>query len=280
MPYKTISVVVTDPATDGQTLAAAIGIAQRNDAHLDIYCLGIDVARYDAMPMGTMSVVITGNGDYARGQADSLLAWAQKAVPSDMVEVTLQSMVLSNLGLDGAVSRMTRYSDLIVAPLPYGQGRSPTLVAVIEAELFGTGAPVLVVPDAARDYSKVFNRVMVAWNEGEESLAAIRKALPVLQAASHVDIVMVDPPSHSAERSDPGGAVTLMLARHGVRAEVSILAQTLPKASEILKRFAREHGADLIVMGAYGHSRFRESILGGVTRDMLEHAPLPLLMAH
>jgi nucleotide-binding universal stress UspA family protein len=92
--------------------------------------------------------------------------------------------------------------------------------------------------------------------------------------------VMIDPPTHSPERSDPGGAVCLMLARHGVKAEVSILSRTLPRVSEILTRFATEHGANLIVMGAYGHSRFRESLLGGATRDMLEGTSLPLLMAH
>lgn len=280
MPYKTISVVVTDAATDGPALSAAIGMAEAHGAHLDVFCVGIDPARYDAIPLGTMAVVMSSDTALAREQADGVLDWAKKAIPSEMTKVNLQSLVLSNLGLDGVVSRLTRYSDLIVAPMPYGQGRSPILVSVIEAELFGTGAPVLVVPDVAHDYGAPFLRVLVAWNEGEESLAAIRKALPILQAAQHVDVVMVDPPSHSSERSDPGGAVTLMLARHGVKAEVSILSQTLPKVSDVLKRFAREHGVDLIVMGAYGHSRFRESIMGGATRDMLDQTPLPLLMAH
>jgi nucleotide-binding universal stress UspA family protein len=255
-------------------------MAQANAAHLDVYCVGIDPARYEALPVGTMAVVMSNDTALAREQADAVLAFATRSIPPEMTSIGLQSLVLSNLGLDGVVARMTRYSDLIVAPMPYGQGRSPVLVSMIEAELFGTGAPVLVVPDAAHDYGAAFSRVMVAWNEGEESLAAIRKALPILQAAQHVDIVMVDPPSHSAERSDPGGAVTLMLARHGVKAEVSILSQTLPKVSEVLRRFAREHGDQLIVMGAYGHSRFRESILGGATRDMLDQTQLPLLMAH
>ena len=67
---------------------------------------------------------------------------------------------------------------------------------------------------------------------------------------------------------------------HGVRAEVSILSRTLPRVSDVILRFVKEHAMDLLVMGAYGHSRFREAILGGATRDILESADLPVLMAH
>jgi nucleotide-binding universal stress UspA family protein len=71
-----------------------------------------------------------------------------------------------------------------------------------------------------------------------------------------------------------------MLSRHGVRAEVSVLAKTMPRVCDILTRHARDIDADLLVMGAYGHSRFRESILGGATRNMLEMAQIPVFMAH
>ena len=72
----------------------------------------------------------------------------------------------------------------------------------------------------------------------------------------------------------------MMLSRHGIRAEVSILARTMPRISDVMMRFANEHDCELIVMGAYGHSRFRESILGGATRDLLERTEIPLLMSH
>jgi nucleotide-binding universal stress UspA family protein len=279
MSYKTISIVVTDEATDRAALAAAVGLALREGAHLDVICLGVDPARYETLSVGTTAYIIEADSAQAREQAESLTRWVEKALPQDLTKAAVQTVVVSNIGLDTLVARMTRYSDLIVAGLPYGAGRSPLKVTVVEAQLFGTGAPVMIVPDGAHDWGSGFGKVMVAWNEGEESLGAIRKALPVLIAARHVDIVMVDPPSHSTERSDPGGAVTLMLARHGVKAEVSILSKTLPRVSEVLLRFARERGSEAIVMGAYGHSRFRESILGGATRDMLENTPLPILMA-
>jgi nucleotide-binding universal stress UspA family protein len=95
-----------------------------------------------------------------------------------------------------------------------------------------------------------------------------------------VQIVVVDPPAHGPERSDPGGHLCQLLVRHGVKAEVSVLARTLPHVSDVLARQLRDLDADLLVMGAYGHSRFREAILGGTTRDMLANAEVPVFLAH
>jgi nucleotide-binding universal stress UspA family protein len=95
-----------------------------------------------------------------------------------------------------------------------------------------------------------------------------------------VQIVVIDPPAYGPERSDPGGLLCQFLVRHGVRAEVVVLAKALPRVSDVLARHIRDANADLLVMGAYGHSRFREAILGGATRDMLEKAEVPVFLAH
>jgi nucleotide-binding universal stress UspA family protein len=123
-------------------------------------------------------------------------------------------------------------------------------------------------------------RVVIAWNQGREAMAAVRRALPLLRKADLVNIVVVDPPAYGPERSDPGGALCQMLVRHGVKAEVSVLARTMPRVSDVLVRHVRDQNADILVMGAYGHSRFREAILGGATRDMLELAQVPVFLAH
>ena len=108
----------------------------------------------------------------------------------------------------------------------------------------------------------------------------MRRALPLLRAADQVCIAIVNPPAHSPERSDPGGLLTQMLARHGVRAEVAVLAKTLPRVSDVLMRHMGDIDAGLLVMGAYGHSRLREAILGGATRNVLENTEWPVLLAH
>lgn len=280
MDYKTINLVVTDIDSDGPALAAASALAIRYRAHLDVQCIGIDPIRYDAMPMGGMMIVPDSVGIDVQKRADALLAWVKATIPAELDTVAMQAVVIQQMEFDREVARTARYADLVIASKAYGPQHSPVQVAVLESVLFNTGAPVLVVPDEKIDFSKPLGRLVVAWNETREALSAIRKALPLLIAASHVDIVVIDPAPHSPERSDPGGSVALMLTRHGVRAEVTILARSLPRVSDILARFATEHAVDAIVMGAYGHSRFREAILGGATRDMLETAKLPLIMAH
>lgn len=279
MAYKTLTTIVTDREADAAALAAAREMAERRSAHLDVHCLGIDPARYEPLPVGSAAVIMETGASEARARAEELESWVRETLPSDMASLGIEGSVVPNLGLDAAAARLARYSDLVVAAKPYGDGRHPSQVAVLEAVLFGTGAPVLVVPPSEKPLPS-FDRIAVAWNESDEAMAAVRKALPLLVAAERVDIVLVDPPSHSPERSDPGGAICVMLARHGVRAEVSILSRTLPRVSDVILRFLKEQGSDLLVMGAYGHSRFRETILGGTTRNILKHMTVPVLMAH
>lgn len=279
MGYKTISVTITDSQADAHVLATAAALAQREAAHLDIYCVGVDQARYVSIADGSAALLMELGLEEARKQADVLGTWAKSVLPFDLEHYAVQTDIVSQLGLESDAAGLVRYSDMVVAGKPYGKGHSTLQVAVLEAALFGTSAAVLIVPDKPVDLTKPMSRIMVAWNESDEALTAIRRALPLLQSARHVDVVLVDPPSHSAERSDPGGAVSLFLARHGVKAEVSILARSLPQVSNVLLRFAHEQGVDAIVMGAYGHSRFREAILGGATRDMLESADIPVIMA-
>lgn len=282
MGYRTISVILSDKDIDLHALLTARDIAAREEAHLDVQCIGVDPVRYDPMPAGSAAVILETGLAEARARAQELEEWAKDVLGygPETAKVAITDVVIPQMGLDTLVARLARYSDLVVATQPYGAGRTPLQVNILEAELFGTGGPVLVVPAGKTAGAAPFKRVSVAWNETSESFTAIRAALPVLKAADKVDIVMIDPPSHSPERSDPGGAICMMLSRHGVNAEVAILSRTMPKISDVITRFATESGSDLIVMGAYGHSRFRESILGGATRDMLENAPLPLMMAH
>lgn len=278
MAYQTISVVVTDKSADAAALSTAAALATREDAHLDVYCIGIDHVRYESLPIGAAAVVLETGVSEAREKADELVKWVKSHLAGSSIKLSVEPVIAPQLGLDTIVERLVRYSDLIVASKPYGTSKSPLQVNILEAELLGTSTPVLVAPEGG--WEKPFEHIVVGWNESSESYNAIRAALPLLKLARKVDIVMVDPPTHSPERSDPGGSISLLLARHGVKAEVSILARTLPRISEILNRFATEHECDLLVMGGYGHSRFRESILGGATRDLLEGADVPLLMAH
>ena len=139
---------------------------------------------------------------------------------------------------------------------------------------------MLVVPYAF-ERRPVGRRVLVAWNASREAARAVSDALPLLKRAGQVDVVAFEPgKSGAAHGEEPGADIALYLARHGVKVTVSrVDAPDLDVGNQLLSR-AFDLSADLIVMGAWGHSRLRELVLGGVTRTVLESMTVPVLMAH
>lgn len=278
MAYKTIFTALSDKRQLSQIDAAA-AVAAREDGHLSILCLGIDHSQAGYYFPGGTAFTVQDSIDTAMRAAEGLETQVRQhlASASDL-RWSVETAVAQIGGLSGLVGMRARFSDLAVLARPYGPEAPADAEAVTEAALFEGGCPVMVVaPDEA--LASTPRRVIIAWNQSNEALAAVRQALPLLQAAEKVEVTVIDPGRGGPERSDPGGALTQMLTRHGVRAEIAVLSRTAPTISDELNRRAVEIDADLIVMGAYGHSRFREAILGGATRNMLEKANVPVLMA-
>ncbi len=281
MAYKSLLTVACSPEGALGTVTAAAQIATVMDAHLDALALGVDRTQVGYSYVGSGAVVIAAAMDRAEAEAREAEAALNAAIGAQApaLRSSVESVVTQLGALTDVVSARARYSDLVVLPLPYGKGRGVEDEAVTEAALFEGMAPVLVVPPGGITTAQP-KRIVLAWNQSREALVAARRAMPFLKRAEMVQIVVVDPPTHGPERSDPGGQLCQLLVRHGVRAEVSVLARTLPRISEVLARQLRDVDADMLVMGAYGHSRFREAIMGGATRDMLENAQVPVFLAH
>jgi len=279
MALRSILTILTDAATASSQLDAAVALARREDAHLDVLCIGVDRTQTGYYYAGATAILTQEAYNQAKEEAAAAENAVRERLDREDIRWGVDTAVAQVGALGGPVAMLARFSDLVVLGKPYGKNGGIAAEAILEAALFEGRAPVLVLPE---DYSGADfgRRVVVAWNQGNESLTATRAALPILKAATAVDITIIDPPTHGPERSDPGGMLSQLLARHGVHTEVSVLAKTLPRTSEVLSRHAREIDADLIVMGAYGHSRFREAILGGTTRNMLEMADIPVFMAH
>lgn len=279
MSYRTLATILTDLAGEEATLDAAVATAAENDAHLDVICIGIDRTQPAAYFTGTDAFPIQDALEEARREAERLEAEVRERLSRSDVRTEVIAAAVPSGGLGALVAEQTQFADLIILPRPYGEGREREHIAVVEASLFSAGNPVVVLPPGMRDAVRPRTAVL-AWNDSAEALKAIRAALPFLRRCERTWIAIVDPPPHAPDRSDPGGALAQMLSRHDVRVEVSVLARQVPRISDILCRFAGDCQADMIVMGAYGHSRFREAILGGATRNMLEQARIPVLMAH
>lgn len=279
MAYKSVLTIVTSIETAPQALSAAAEMARRESGHLDVLCVGIDRTQTGYYYAGANAMILQESLERAQRDADELGASVKEHLKNEDVPWGAETAVAQIAGLARLVAERARFADLVVLPRPYGEGRGVEDEAVIEAALFEGHAPVLVVPDGGLPKA-LGQRIVLAWNESDEALAAVRKAMPILAKADLVDIVIVDPAQHSPERSDPGGRLSQMIARHGARAEVSVLAKTMPRVSDVIRRHAVDRSADMVVMGAYGHSRFREAILGGATRNMLESCEMPVLLAH
>lgn len=278
MGYKTILTVLSS-ATQMQQLEAAIAVAQREDAHLDVFCLGIDLTQSGYYYAGASAYVFQESIDRTTVAAKEIEQKVRDRLGKTDLRWSVESAVAQVGGLTTLVGMRARFSDLVVLSRPYGEGAVAEAEAVTEAAMFDGSAPVLIVPgdDLPEGFGK---RVMIAWNQSQEAMEAVRLALPLLVKADHVEITVIDPKPYGPEGSDPGGALCQMLARHGVNVEIAVLAKTMPQISDIIAQRATETAADMIVMGAYGHSRFREAILGGATRNMLAKAAIPVFMAH
>lgn len=280
MTYKSLLTVAVDEKAAAPALDRAADLARKLDAHLEVLCLGIDRSQVGYTYYGGVNAMIEQEiVERAQEDARDLDAAVERRFTGDTLRWSSEAEIALLMDIGRAVGARARFSDLVVLPKPYAVSEGSEHEAVVEAALFEGGAPVLIVPPGT-DLPVMPRRIGLAWNESDEALEAARRALPFLQAAEKVTIMIVDPPAHASDRSDPGGLLSQFLARHGVAVEIAVLAKGLPRVSEVLLRHASDNELEMIVMGAYGHSRFRQAILGGATRNMLEVAEIPVFMAH
>lgn len=279
MTYKSVFTILTDETLVEGTLEHACAIADAHDAHLDVLCLGVDRSQAGYYYAGASAMVFEQTLNRAQEEAGKIESAARAALNRRDTRWSCETDVAQMVDLTRHVSTRSRFSDLVVLPKPYGENRGAELEAVTEACLFEGQTPALIVPQQAR-LDTAPKRVMVAWNESVEARNAVRAAMPLLRQADAVHVVIVDPPEHGPNRSDPGGLLSQYLSRHGVSVNIDVLSKTMPRIVDMLMRHTIDMDADLLVMGAYGHSRFREAVFGGATRSMLEEATVPVMMAH
>ncbi len=272
MAYNCLFTILSDKDLVEPTLTHAIAAARAYDAHLDILCMGVDRTQTGYHYTGADLVILQETINLASTEAHEIETLTHEMMKGAGIRWG------SEIGVTQIADRV-RFSDLVILPRPYGDGRGAELEPITEAALFQGHTPALLVPEQARPKPRP-DRVLLGWNESIEALITARAALDLMSTAETVHIAVIDPPKRGPYRSDPGGMLSQYLARHGIKAEINVLSKSQPRVSDVLLGHADDMKADLLVMGAYGHSRFRETIFGGVTRDILENATLPVLMAH
>ncbi len=275
MPYKSILTCTDSESEPENHVAAAIELTRRFDAHLTIAALGCE-PDFPPSAFGDFPGLETAEiFAQSRERAEALARKAGELVERHGIRGDATPLVGSYAGLPRAFGRLARFSDLVVLGQPGAATSHQAAVNLIEGSLFDGDAAALVCPETIPKAPG--GSVVIGWNGDREALRAVRRAIPILSRASNVEIAIIDP---SETGGDPGADLAVFLARHGIAVDVATHAQTRHSVSEVLRQRVVDRDADLLVMGAYGHSRFREFVIGGVTRDILEASPVPVLLAH
>jgi len=280
MSIKTIATLIFDPEAELDAFEAALSLARRFSAHLTVIAPG--VIHTESLYLTPDAPAVIGNELRRTAEQDAAAVRARinARMAGEIVPWDLDDRLMSGAAVTTVLSETLRYADLVVVPAPYGAAAgSPVMAAAVEAALFSSRTPVMVIPDGGTA-PELGADVVVAWNESDEAMRAARAALPFMTGAAATRVVMFDPQRTGPERSDPGGRIASFLNRHGARAEILIQQSGGKSTYDALGRSLGEQGAGLLVMGAYGKTRLREAIFGGTTRDMLEAPPVPVLMAH
>jgi nucleotide-binding universal stress UspA family protein len=261
-----------DPAGD-----YAISVAEGFEAHV----LGIAVSYEPVIPGTVMGgippEIIESQRRESDSKARSAVSRFEQAVRRAGLSGETRTLSASVSGAADQIGRIGRRFDLIVVGQPSRKGSAPDQV-VDEGVLFDSGRPVIFVPYIQKT-GMTLRRVMICWDGSRAAARAVADALPFLQKAKQVEVVIV---SEKPAKTDevPGADLGQHLARHGLTVDIKhITSPDIGVPSTILSH-AADSDADMLVMGGYGHSRLREFILGGTTRGLLESMTVPVLMSH
>ncbi len=279
MNFKTLLVHVDTSRQSATRIDLAAQMAMTSDAHLiGVAMTGISRIVFQDNPIRPPDPVLLHHVDALRDHARRALQQFE-----DRAHLAGVPSIESRLVDDDPVAGMrmqTPYADLAVIGQFDPDDPVPGLMSDFPASVLMQSAhPVLIVPFASHNI-KPFSHVLIAWDASMTATRAVIGALPLLQIASVVDVVVFNASAQDEAHGEvPGSDLALYLARHGVSVNV-ISRRTDIDIGNALLSLCADQGSDLLVMGGYGHTRFREILLGGATRTVLESMTLPVLMTH
>jgi nucleotide-binding universal stress UspA family protein len=285
MKLRDLLVVLDGLARDEVVLGVALDLAQRHEAHVTGIC------PLELLYPTNLSFVLGGYPEALALQESASRIEAEALEKARNIEAKFREQLRRNdtqgdwevatgLAAD-SIARRSRTADLLVlGQTDPDHPRPPRGRHLIEDALMKSGRPLLIVPFAGQ-FSTIGTNVLIGWNGTREAARAAHDALALMELTATITVLTVER-GRSAEADEvPSSDMAEHLARHGLNVSA---ARTVADASisdgDALLGYASDTSADLLVVGGYGHSRARELILGGVSRELLDHMTLPVLMSH
>jgi nucleotide-binding universal stress UspA family protein len=271
---------ITNTPGDANAFAAAVALSIQAEAHLDV----LEFVDLPFPPTGPWSSEKVGLGEiYAKCRIEAetdAVAWRHRLAKEP---IKSEVRVIESTRAESAdlAARHVRCSDIAVMTMPTGAAEADIIVRNFFASLLlATGRPLLMIPP--RFAWRPVKHAVVAWRPSCEATRALHDALPLLGDAESVDLLEVDSDcSHQPENPPPGGDAAAHLCRHGLKAVLVTRSSHDGSIASALIKHVEETGADLLIAGGYGHSRFREWALGGATMELLSGScPVPILFSH
>jgi len=277
MAIRDILVHVDNSRSMPGRVRAAAEFAKRHDAHLTgLYAIEIPV-----LP------------SYAEAQIPAAIIDAQRAILvsvataagrelrgiAEKSDISFEWRCVEDRQID-ALSLHGHYADLLMVGQADPGDPECTSRGLADHLALSSGRPVLVVPTGGVS-GVIGDNIVVAWNARREAVRAVSDAMPLLESAERVSVVIINADAEDPENAGiPAADIGLHLARHGIETQTKSLFGAHAAIGGVLLDAAREENADLLVMGAYGHARLREVLLGGVTAHVLAHTHIPTLLSH
>ncbi len=278
--FKDLVIPVTGGPADADAMNVALDLARAFDAHVTALKM-VDLPEPIGNPWGLMPDLATSDAySRLRAQAEIDVAKLRLQLDKERVSNEVRSVEAVSFEPGRVAAHYAHYADLVVLGAAFGEEGAALNNGYFGALLLESGRPVLVVPARCKTVMPP-KRIVVAWRPTREAARAVHDALPLLVRAEQVDVLLVHPSVGDLGHGEqPGADIAAHLARHGVRANAVVRETKSRPVSAVLLEHAREMPAQLIVAGGYGHSRLREWALGGVTRELIRSAPIPVLFSH
>ncbi|MGY9045752.1 hypothetical protein P775_04415 [Puniceibacterium antarcticum] len=275
MDFPTLCTLLPESGA-AQTLEMAIACARRFESHLDVVSTAAPaiVTSDFGAGFGVSGAIIADTIEETRVRLRDSDSTARTRLSREDITWTSQALMAGADGLTQTVKEACRFADLAVLARPTSDNFESEVL--FDAVLFGSDLPILLCDGS--DLPN-FDSITIAWDSSDQALAATRAALPLLRQAKVVTILMVDPPQSTEGRFAPGECLATFLSRHDIECKIELLPRMKARIADVMKQHIRETQADLLIMGAYGHSKLREQLLGGVTREMVQNSGVSLFLA-